>query len=268
MKTLFEFSDYRLYLKERLNELAETTRGVKSRLAESIQCRPGFISQILSGSMSMSPDQAALTSEFLGHTDEEAEFFLLLIMADRASAPALKSRLKKQILERRSRFLDLKERLKVEQKVSKEDEAIFYSSWHFLAILTLTTIPEFQTKEALSQKLGLGLRQVSESLEYLLGLGIVTLKGSRYLPGETRTHLSRTSPMVSRHHQNWRLRAMQSIERASPDDFHYSSVISVSRADQDRLRAMIIAFIDETAKVIAPSKEEEALVLALDLFRL
>lgn len=268
MKTLFEFLDYRVYLSMHLDELAETLRGAKSRLAEQLQCRPGYISQILSGTMSMSPDQAALTSEFLGHTEEEAEYFLLLVLLDRATAASLKSRLLKQISERRKRFLDLKERLKVEQKVSKADEAIFYSSWHYLAILTLVTIPDFQTKEALSEKLGLDLKQVAESLEYLLSLGIVKLKGSRYLPGETRTHLSRTSPLVARHHQNWRLRAMQSIERANSNDFHYSSVVSLSRADQQRLRAMLITFIDEAAKVIAPSKEEEALVLSLDFFGL
>lgn len=268
MKALFEFQDYRAYLEKRLEELSETTRGVKSRLAEQLQCRPGFISQILSGSMSLSADQAAFTSEFLGHTEDEAEYFLLLVLLDRAMATSLKARLTKQILERRSRYLDLKARLKVEQKVSKEDEAIFYSSWHYLAILTLLTIPEFQTKESLSEKLGMSLKQISESLEYLLNLGIVAQKGSRYLPGETRTHLSRLSPLVARHHQNWRLRAMQSIERAKPDDFHYSSVVSLSRVDRDRLRAMLISFIDDAAKVIAPSVEEEALVLSLDFFEL
>jgi uncharacterized protein (TIGR02147 family) len=268
MKPLFESLDYRRYLSAHLELLSETTRGVKSRFAEALQCRPGFISQILSGAMSLSADQAAFASEFLGHTDDEAEFFLLLVLHDRAAAPALKIRLTKQLAERRARFLDLKARLNVEKKVSKEDELVFYSSWTYLAILTLVTIPEFQTKEAIAAKLELPLKNISESLEYLLNLGIVRLKAGRYLPGETRTHLEKSSPMIARHHQNWRIKAMQSIEKANADDFHYSSVISISREDRDHLRALIISFIDSASKVIAPSKEEEAHSLSIDFFEL
>ena len=266
MRNLLEFVNYKPYLREAIEELGKSRKGVRSRFAEAISCRPGYVTQVLDGEADLSVDQGSLASAFLGHTEEEAEYFLLLVMRARAGTPVLRSHLDKQLGRHRSRYLNLKERLKVEQKIATADETVFYSNWQYLAILSLISIPGFQTKEAIAERLALPLKRASEILERLQSLGLVTQKGGRYQYGEARTHLPKESPMVAKHHLNWRLQAMQSIENQRDDDFHYSSVVTISESDRDAIKALLIKVIEDSAKIIAPSPEEKLCSFCIDFF--
>lgn len=266
MATLQDFTDYRKYLKQALETRAKTTRGVRSRFAEALACRPGFITQVLDGSMNLSPDHASLANHFFGHTDIESEYFLLLVLKDRAGTKELRQQLDRQIEQLRAKHRDLQSRLKVAPKIKPEEESLFYSSWHYLAIMALITIPGFQTKERIAERLGLGAKRTSEALEHLLSAQLVKLKSGKYSPGTARTHLSKDSPLASKHHQNWRLQAMQSIERGDSEDFHYSSVITISEEDRNVLKTMLVAMVEDAAKVIAPSKEEKLCSFSIDFF--
>jgi hypothetical protein len=43
-------------------------------------------------------------------------------------------------------------------------------------------------------------------------------------------------------------------------------VYSLSRADLQRLRAMVMSFVDDSRRLVAPSREEEVAALLIDVF--
>ena len=265
---LFESTDYKKYLTTSLDKLSEKKRGVRTQFAEALNCQPGYISQTLNGMAHLSLEQAELANGFLGHTDEESEYFLLLVQYARASTTSLKIRLEKQMQRYQEQHLNLKHRFKVKDKITEKNQAIFYGHWHYIAILAALGVPKLQSKEALSDYFKIPVKRVSEVLEFLIGIGMAKAVGNRFLAGETRTHLGANPPMIIRHHTNWRLQAIQSIEKSLETDLHYSSVITVSRSDMQKIKMRLIKELEQIKAVIRESKDEAVCSFSMDLFEL
>ncbi len=67
---------------------------------------------------------------------------------------------------------------------------------------------------------------------------------------------------------NWRHRALIAATESKEENIHYSAIHALSIDDVERLRRMVLAFLDETRAVVAPSEEQHAVCLNLDLFSL
>ncbi|MGZ3696164.1 MAG: TIGR02147 family protein, partial [Bdellovibrionota bacterium] len=217
-----------------------------------------------------SMEQAEGVNAFLGHTEDEAQFFLLLLQFSRAGTPALRKRLEGQIQQIAKRRHFLKDRLGVKESINSEDQAKFYSTWLYGAVHVIVSIEKFQTKEAISKYLGISLKRSGEILEFLESLGLVVKNtNGKYSMGTARVHLASDSPMISKFHANWRMKSIQSLDNDdAADSLHYSSAITISAADQDRIKSMLVNTIDEVKKIVKDSKEEGIHSLCFDFYRL
>lgn len=269
-KDLFDFNDYKAYLHAVIASKPKGGRGVRMTLAHSIGAPVSHISQVLGGSSHLSFEQAEGVNEFLGHTQEEAGFFLLLVQLARAGTPALKRRTEVQIQLVLDKRLILKERLGVKAKLSVEDQAVFYSSWIYGAVHVMLTIDQFQTREVIGRYLGISPKRVGEILEFLVSIGLAEQKeNGRFGVGTARIHLGSDSPMISKFHTNWRMRAIRSLEEENASqDLHYSSAITISDADRSRIKSLLVKYIEEIKAIIRDSKAEGVHCFSLDFFRL
>lgn len=119
-----------------------------------------------------------------------------------------------------------------------------------------------------SRHLGLSAKKVKEVLDFLVSLGLARQSAlGRFEIGPTRLHLERDSPLISKHHTNWRMHAIRSLERAFDEDLHYSVVAGISDEDLLKIKAMTVDFIQEVMKVVHASKDEGVHCLAIDFFR-
>ena len=146
----------------------------------------------------------------------------------------------------------------------------YYSAWFYSAVHVVTSIPQFQTRDAIATALGLAPGLVSECLEFLVECGLVVAKANRFVIGPVRMHLGADSPMISRLHANWRLQSLQSLERPISNttaDLHYSTVLTLSRSDATRVRETLLRAIDETEKIFRPSPEEVLYCVGMDWFQ-
>jgi uncharacterized protein (TIGR02147 family) len=269
-KDVFEYRDYKAYLKATIASKPKGGRGIRIGLARSLGCPVSHISQILNGSSHLSMEQAEGVNLFFGHSPVEASFFLLLLQFSRAGTPQLRKRLDGQIREFLDRNLALKERLDIKDSLSSEDQALYHSSWLYRAIHVMVSVEEFQTKEALSAYLGISLKRIGEILEFLVSIGLVVKKeGGRFGMGVVRMHLPHDSPMNAKSHVNWRLQAIRSLEKEDTQrDLHYSSVVSVSDSDATRIKSLLMRYIQEIKSIIKDSKEEGVHCLSMDFFEL
>ncbi|OQW50415.1 MAG: hypothetical protein A4S09_01080 [Proteobacteria bacterium SG_bin7] len=237
-------------------------------MAHHISTPVSHISQVLNGKSQLSLEQAESINDFLGHTSDESQFFLLLVQIGRAGTRALKNRLSQQaeqILEKR---LVLKDRLGVTQPLSKENQAIFYSSWLYGAIHVMLTIPQFQSKESISDYLGISLKRTAEILEFLVSIELaIPLENGRFGVGTSRIHLGSDSPMISKFHTNWRMQAIRSLDKEDgKSDLHYSSVITISDEDFKKIKNLLVKYIEEIKLIVKNSPSQKLHSFCLDFF--
>jgi hypothetical protein len=198
------------------------------------------------------------------------KYFLLLVGLGRAGSKALEDHFKSQIDEIQRKRTQIKERITTDRLLNTEAQMRYYSSWYYSAIHVATSIPEYQTRDALASALGLAPGLVSECLEFLIEHGLVVPKSGRFMIGPVRMHLGADSPMISKLHANWRLQSLQSLERPvleSAKDLHYSTVLTLSHTDAKRVREILLRAVDETEKVFRPSPEEVVYCIGMDWFQ-
>jgi uncharacterized protein (TIGR02147 family) len=265
--SIFEYTEYKPYLRSKVGDKA-ARRGLKSALAKALSCQPTYISQVLNGHAHFSSEQVMDLNEFLGHSREEGHFFLLLVQKERAGKLSLRKYFQDQINTILDARMVLHKRLGAQTVLSEEAKVTFYSSWHYLAIQVALTIPHLQTKPAVAAHFQLPLKKVVQTIEFLMSIGLARQVGEHFESTGVWTRVESDSPHVARHHSQWRLQAMRSLDRADLEDLHYSAVVSLSRADIRALKSQMFDHIQEYVTQVKASKEEEVYGLCLDFFDL
>jgi uncharacterized protein (TIGR02147 family) len=265
--SLFQYANYKSYLED-FEKKSYTGRGFRSALAREARCQNAYVSRVLSGDADFSLEQAESLNALLGHSKEEAGFFLLLVQEARAGTETLKAHFREQILQIQKARLVLKNRFPAGATLSEAHLAQYFSSWLYVAIHVLVSVPQYQTREALAEHLKLPLHRVSEIAEFLVSIGVIKFEGGRYRVGTQRIHFGSDSPYISKHHGHWRLQAMQTLDRETDRDLHYSSVVSLSQKDLVKIKELLIESIETAKKIVRDSKDETAACFSLDLFEI
>lgn len=262
--------DYKAFMRDSLEvrsrELNE--RGVRSRLAEAVKCHTAYVSQVLNGDAQFSLEQAELIARFFQLNKDEATYLLLLVQYDRSGTTTLKAHFEFQLKELAKKQLVLKDRLEFKKSLSREDQATFYSSWQYGAIHILVSVPGCNTEKGIAKYLNLPISKVIDILNFLVSVGLVVKVEGRYSIGTSHIHLEHDSPMISKHHSNWRVKAIQSLDEVHSNDLHYSSAITCSEEDAVKIKTALIRAIDEVRAIVRPSKDEGGFVYCLDFFGL
>ena len=262
---VFEHSDYKTLLHAQIAANKER-RGYRSELSEAASCQLSFLSQVLHSHVHLTPDHAAGLAAFWGFDSDERDYFLELVNLARAGSPTLKSILSKRLDEIRERHENLARRYKKKESISHENQVLYYSSWHLSAVHILLTIPEFRTVPQIAKRLGLPAAMIQGSLEQLAKMGLATKSGTLWQPGQSDIHLAKESILSAINHTNWRNRAITDAYKRETGAIHYTSVHSLARADYEKIKEMILRFLDQTREVVRPSKEEELACMTLDWF--
>ncbi len=207
-------------------------------------------------------------NDFLGHDKNESEYFFCLVQLARAGTQKLKTRFQEQQTQLLNRRALLRERIEIKERLTELDQLKYYSAWYYAAIHILVTIPNFQTKAKICERLNLNLETVTNALTFLVESGLVAQDGQSFLPGVVRLFLGGDSPMISKHHTNWRVRAIDSLDKGVETDLHYSTVISISKTDASAIKEHLMKSVETARSTIKVSKEEELLCLNLDFFRI
>jgi uncharacterized protein (TIGR02147 family) len=266
-KTVFDFTDYRLFLKHAL-ETTVPSRGARSRLAHHLGCQSAFVSQVLAGKVDFSLEHAVRIGAFLGLSEAENHFLILLIHLGRAGSRVLRDYYQTQvteILEGRNR---IEERIEVRNELSFEDQAVYYDGWYYAAIHVALSLSRVRTAQALSARLGIPLPEVQRVLDFLVKSNLAKRSGAEYSIGERRIHLKKDSAFVRKHHINWRMKSIVALDFPTAHDLHYSGVFTLTEADFGKVREMLLETLQRSEPVLRASKEETIGAFCLDWFRL
>lgn len=267
--TVFDFRNYPPYLLSIFGDKSRR-KGLKSKAAHFLGCHSTLISQILSERVLLNLEQAEKLNRFLGHDEDESHFFLLLTQKARAGTKPLEQYFENQLEQIRKTRQVIKKRVGKTETVSEEDEFRYYSSWHKAAVHVALSIPELSRAEQISKALEIPLTQVRSILAFLVKVGMAVPNGREYSIGPRHIHLGADSENIARHHINWRLRAIQALDTGTnaKHDLHYSSAVTLSARDAEKIKELLIRNLKEMNTVIAASKEEVIYGLNFDFFNL
>src|SRR6185312_3999014 len=110
--SLFAFNDIKSYLRFYLAQLPRKGRGEISKIAKELRISTTLVSQVLSGNKSFTLEQAKTLCEYLGLGGIDAEFFMLLVLHDRAGSMDLKRFWKQRLEQIRAQSVKLANRVK------------------------------------------------------------------------------------------------------------------------------------------------------------
>jgi len=268
MKSIFDFDDYKAFLKAFEKARKSFERGFRSKFAEHLGCQSGYISHVLNGDAQLSLEQTMRASAFLNLNERERKYFLLLVEYARAGTKELRDHFKSELSNYREEFLNIKSRVGDSRELTESEQSIYYSSWQYLAVHVLSSLPDYNDVNSLAQALSIPVQTTSQILLFLVQAGIIKEEKGTLRPGLTQVHLNRESPLIRQHHTNWRIAAIQSFANDTKTDIHYSTVSTLSEKDAEILRSQMVKLIENYVETVKPSPEEVMYGFNLDFYSL
>lgn len=264
---IWEFHNYRDYLVFKLGPEGRRS-GSRKEMAAAIVVHTTYVSQVLKGKAEFSLEQAEAINTFFDHTEDEGEYFISLLLKDRAGSPKLKSRFENKIQRMRDARINISKRLNVDHAITEKDREKFYSSALYGATHVLCSLPQFGSIETLAEALQLSRKRVAEIVEFLLRIGVLKRENDRLAPGSQHVHLGNDSEMVLKHHSNWRMHAINNLQFLDHQDLHYSACMSISHEGAFIVKEAILETLKRVVEIVGKSEVETGYVLNFDFYKL
>lgn len=265
--SVFDFEKTIDFLKAMIKAQPKNGHGVRSQWAEVMGCQAAYVSHVLNGLYELSVEQGEKLSRHLALNKDETEYFLLLIQKDRAGTNSLKLFFKKLMQEKLEQRENIRNRMKIQNDLSLEDQAIYYSKWLYSAVHIILTIPQFQNSpDLIAEYFNEDLLVIRQILDFLESRQLIVLKQGKYSVENNFLFINKESPLFSHQQNFWRQKAIESIYKNDKNDIHFASIFTISESDIQKIKKILLKSIEETTEIIKPSKEEKLYAICMDFF--
>lgn len=267
MKPVFSYDNYKAYLRDNIAANSER-HGYQSILSKAIGCHKTFLSQCLNSRVELTLDHAFRLTKYWNFSEAETDYYIHLVLLARASSLELSNFCKAKLAKLKSDAAVVKTRYEGAASITEEQVTTYYSNWVHCAVHVLASIPG-QSADAIAQRLKLDLDVVKKSISVLRSLGIVEVRSNLIHVLRRDIFLDKLAPMSPLFHMLWQQRAAQEfLTTRNPDSIHFTNAYALSKKDLETVRQLIHDVIGSIRKVVAPSKEEDAVCLNIDFFRI
>lgn len=265
---IFDFKDYRKYLKKRISTMPKRGRGELSRIASVLGIHNTMMSHVLKETADLSLEQSLKLADHWGLNALERDYLVELVNWSRANDSKAREYCAQRVDSIRVQARDLRTRLQAKNELSDEDRAFYYSSPIYSQVRLLSSIRRFQTFEALEHETQLKPRKLRAVVDFLVSRYLCTEEGGRICYAETSTYLEAGSALVGRHHQNWRDKVREKVENLRDEDLMFTYPTTMSEQDFMIVREKMAHFIREFKELSAPSPSEQLYCFNLDWVKL
>ncbi|MGZ3792596.1 MAG: DUF4423 domain-containing protein [Bdellovibrio sp.] len=266
---IFEFNNYREYFLDRIKKMPKRGRGEFRNISLFLRMHTSSISQIFKGQKNLTLEQASSLAVYFGMNDLESDYLLNLVEKERAGSQELIDRIDKRLTKIKKAATQLSNRLPKDRILSDNDKALFYSNWFYSAVRLASDVKSLQTVEALSQHFSLPPALINDVMQFLLSTGLCVEDQGQFKMGPQRTHLEATSPLISRHHMNWRIKAIErSPKMVQAEELQFSSPVVLSQKDILRIRSQLLDHIQDILKTVSESESEDTYFFNVDWLKL
>lgn len=264
--TIFTYNDYKKFFNAWVEQQPKSGYGEYRRVAQALNLSTTMISQVFKSDKHLSMEMAADLCDYLSLTDDETDYFLLLVEYQKAGSFKLRTKLERQIKKAQEKAAKLESKVKKDIELSEQDKVVYYSSWVFQAIRLLADIDNFNDIDDIALRLNISKNQVQKVVQFLVETNLCRREKGALKMGPAVTHIAAKSPMVSRHHLNWRLRGYQQMTFNDEKNFFATAPMVLSLELAEKLRQELPQFIQNITAEVGPSKSEVVRCLNIDFF--
>ncbi len=265
--TVFDFKSYKEFINKWREKQPNKGHGQFVKFAEALGISTVLVTQIFNGAKNLSLEHAILLADFLGLTQLEKDYFLLLVNYERAGSHKLQEYFHAEILKtQKKRKESLENVVAKDVVISEADKAVFYSNWMYSAIRLQTSIDGYQTVDSLADQFKISKEEIVKMLDVLLRMNLVIQTENGYRMGPARTHLEADSPFVKQRQISWRVKAFSKMDQVSKTQMFYTAPMSISEEMYDELKKGITNLIADLNSKITKTKPQKLACLNIDLF--
>lgn len=265
---VFDYSDYKKYVVFHFHSMPKKGHGQYARMANFLTINSVTVTQIFKGDRDLTIEQACLLQDFFGFSELENQYFVGLVEKARASHHKLKKMIQKRLDEILTKSRSLKDRLSSSTEMSEASKAVFYSNWYYSGVRLATSVPELNTPDSIARYFGLPLAAVNRALAFLIENNLTKEINGKLSVGPSSTHLEASSPLISRHHTNWRNKAIQRFDHLTEQELCLSMPCSLSSSAREQIRKELVNTIERISQLIDAGPEEELACLNIDWIKL
>jgi uncharacterized protein (TIGR02147 family) len=265
---IFEFKDYKVFVRKELKSRPKAGHGQFLKIARTLGVHTTMVTHVFRGELHLNPEQSIGLADYFGLNELETEYFMMLVQFARAGNRRTKQYFETRISSLREKAQILHTRLEMKNSLDEKDQAVFYSSWLYSAIRLLSAIPKFQSRSAIAEELNLPLAKINRALEFLLSRGLCTERESKIEYGSVRTYVNHDSPLVVRHHVNWRMKAMEQLDRLPTSELAFTNPVVINEKDYVKIREEIIQLIERFKNISEPSPSVALYCLNIDWLKI
>ncbi len=264
MDSIYKSKTYRSFV---AGQLEKRGRGARTWLTKTIGVQASYLWSVLSGKQDFTPEQLLLCAEAFQLNSFETEILLLMLNRDRAASIKVKDFYQKQLDRLFNSKSEIQKHIRSASEVMADNLIEFCSDWLYLAVTIAIQNKKLRTPKDLSERFNVDLKRMNEVLRVIEKTGLIFHNGNEYIPTQNRFHIGKNHAAIKLHHQNWRQKALESIDRKqNEDELHYTSVMSIDAATFKQIRNLLLRSIERLEPGIKTAKDEEMAVLVIDLF--
>ena len=265
-ESIFRFSDYKRFSESYIKSRPKAGRGLLTQLGKSVSMTSAQVSHVMRGDRELTPEQALGAAKFFGLNESETQYFIELVSLARAQTKELRDFVKRRLEALKAEGLELRNQVPAHRELSDQEKARFYSSWIYSAVRLLSSVRPLRMEDVM-EDFDIPRDRASSILNFLVetSLCVSTSQGVRM--GSRSTFIPRSSPFISKHHANWRSRALDKNEQEIETDLFFTSPVSMSESDFEKFRLRLTELIKEFSAVVKYSPEEVVACLNFDFFR-
>lgn len=251
--SVFEYSDYRLYLKDVYAAMKARSPRYSFRYfaGRAGFTSPNFLKLVMEGQRNLSDDSIPRLAHAFKLSRQEAEFFGHMVHFNQAKTPILRS-------ESAEKMLRAREFLKMYPL--QQAEFAYYANWYYIPVRELVGMPGFQEdSEWIAKRLRprIAPAQVERALKDLELLGLLVRDEKGGLKQAHRTVITAnevSSAAVARYHRDMIHLAAASIEAIPKVKREISAAcVPISNETAGKIKTMIQEF---RQKILAVANED------------
>lgn len=250
-KSIFEYTDYRVYLRDRFLQLKSENKNFSFRYFSK---QAGFksqsvLKQVIDGQSNIAPKSIEKYIRALKLKSDEAEFFENLVLMNQAKSSQEKELYAEKII-----------KLKKYQQLYPLSVAQlnYYQNWYYIPVRELVGLAGFrENPEWIAESIvpSITAQEVEKALADLLALGLIYRDAEGSLKQNQKdisTGDTVISELVRNYHRTMIKKGGEAIVRFSREDRDISAVaLCVSDRDLENLKAMIRQFRKDIMRIAA-----------------
>lgn len=269
--TLYEHKDYRQALKWASQRWKGNGPGrTYLRLAKAAGVHPPYFTNVLKEKAHLNGDQLYSVMQYMGHSNSEMEYMLLLMEQEKCYLQTRKAALREQLNRLKAQEKKTENSIDVEVIAPTDNKlSRYYLDPTIRLVYAFMAVPELATDPLrIARSLNFSEQTVQETITYLLDVGLIEKNDQGQLvTAKTKIHLPRESHLFEAQRKLLLYRCLEHQDRTrNESDYNFEVTFSATKEVKEIIHQKFLDLLKEVQPLVEKAEPEEVFQMNFELF--